>query len=172
MIKQTRHAVLVVAFSWTILKYVSIFVLKIPCQYSTSRTVNAKTTKADLQNSPFPLSHRDDPPRSPHYAAALQTAKAGNYSCAACPLKCVHALPAPHPPTPSPEQSTAPFNLLERVAPRTMDTLPQCPSARKIFLNKDLFGHNRLLPNFRQTKCYTLRVTQPPLRQKSLEMMD
>ena len=72
-----------------------------------SRSVNTKTTKADLQNSPS-LSHRDDPPRSPHYAAALQTAKAGNYSCAACPLKCVHASPAPHPPpTPySPQHCT------------------------------------------------------------------
>ena len=49
--------------------------------------------------------------------------------------------PPTHPPTPY-SPSTAPFNLLERVAPRTMDTLPQCPSARKILLSKDVLDQN------------------------------
>ena len=137
-----------------------------------SRSVNTKTRKADGSRIPPPCHIVTIPQGPPTMRQHCRQPRRGIIHVPPVLSSVSMLLQPPHPHPPPTLPSTAPFNLLERVAPRTMDTLPQCPSPRKIFLKKDLFGHNRLLPNFRQTKCYTLRVTQPPLRQKSLEMMD
>ena len=93
---------------------------------------------------PLPLVTSWRSPKVPPLCGSTADSQGGELfmcrlSSQVCP--CFASPPPTHPPTPY-SPSTAPFNLLERVAPRTMDTLPQCPSARKIFLSKDLLDQN------------------------------
>ena len=93
---------LVDAFSLLILKVCFNNLSNIPCQCSTSLTVKAKTTNPDLQNSPFPLSHRDDPPRSPPLCGSSADSQGGELfmcrlSSQVCP--CFSSPPPTHQPT-------------------------------------------------------------------------
>ena len=101
-----------------------------------SRSVNTKTTKADGSRIPPPCHIVTIPQGPPTMRQHCRQPRRGIIHVPPV-LSSVSMLlqpPTPHPPPTLP--STAPFNLLERVAPRTMDTLPQCPSTRKYFWRK------------------------------------